>query len=209
MIKKIVTSLFGAIFLIATVVVVFSAYQILSSDKKINESLKQWEEKPIAFATDEPLKTPSKSGNPTIEPNKFPYSSRPETGDVFGKIVIPSIGLTAPIIEGTTEDELSKGVGHYIGSVLPGEWDNSVLAAHRDSVFKDLDQVKIGDKVIIETTVGTFTYKITEQKIVDEDDRTIIVPYDDPVLTLVTCYPFDFVGPAPERYILFGELIEN
>lgn len=132
-----------------------------------------------------------------------------QTGEKIGDLVIPKIGAELPIYHGTDEDELEKGVGHYAGSVLPGENDNSVLAGHRDTVFRKLGEVGEGDKLIVKASYGTFTYKVKKVRIVDSDDRTIIVPKPRATLTLSTCYPFDFIGSAPERYVLVANLEET
>ncbi|WP_262366005.1 class D sortase [Bacillus sp. E214] len=136
------------------------------------------------------------------------YKVYPKTGEKFGELIIPKISAYLPIIEGTDEDELEKGVGHYADSVLPGMKDNSVLSGHRDTVFRKLGQVGKGDELIVQTTAGTFTYKVFGVRIVDADDRTVIVPKSRPVLTVTTCYPFDYIGDAPQRYILSANLIK-
>nr|WP_077248099.1 class D sortase [Bacillus sp. FJAT-27986] len=136
------------------------------------------------------------------------YKVYPKTGEEFGELIIPKISAYLPIIEGTDEDELEKGVGHYSDSVLPGMKDNSVLSGHRDTVFRKLGQVGKGDELIVQTKAGTFTYKVFGVRIVDADDRTVIVPKSRPVLTVTTCYPFDYIGDAPQRYILSANLIK-
>lgn len=136
------------------------------------------------------------------------YPVRPEIGDNIGNLLIPSIDATLPIFHGTDEDELLKGVGHFAGSVLPGEKDNSVLSGHMDTVFRRLGEVGKGDLLVVETSAGTFTYKVRRTRIVDADDRTVIVPKPKATLTVSTCYPFDFIGSdAPERFILVAELV--
>ncbi|WP_422124447.1 class D sortase [Planococcus sp. X10-3] len=137
------------------------------------------------------------------------YPVRPAKGDNIGKLVIPKIDATLPIFHGTDEDELERGVGHFAGSVLPGENDNSVLSGHRDTVFRELGEVGKGDLLIVETSAGTFTYKVRKTRIVDADDRTVIVPKPKAVLTVSTCYPFDFIGYAPERFILIADLVSE
>lgn len=136
------------------------------------------------------------------------YPVRPEKGDNIGNLTIPSIDAVLPIFHGTDEDELLKGVGHFADSVLPGENDNSVLSGHMDTVFRRLGEVAKGDLLVVETSAGTFTYKVKMTRIVDPDDRTVIVPKPKATLTVSTCYPFDFIGPnAPERYILVADLV--
>lgn len=132
-----------------------------------------------------------------------------ESGEKIGDLVIPKINARIPIYHGTDEDELQKGVGHFAGSVLPGEDDNSVLSGHRDTVFRKLGEVGKGDKLIVKASYGTFTYRVKKVRIVDADDRTVIVPKPRATLTVSTCYPFDFIGSAPERYVLVADLIKT
>jgi sortase A len=140
-------------------------------------------------------------------PPQVLYPVRPAEGDPVGTLVIPALDQTLPIIEGTGNDELKQGVGHYAQSVLPGEADNCVLSAHRDTHFSGLEALKIGDRLMVQTSAGTFTYEISNVRIVDKDDRTVIVPTDHAVLTLSTCYPFNYVGSAPDRYIISADVV--
>jgi len=144
-----------------------------------------------------------------VKTDEILYPIRPTDGENIGKLTIPAINQEIPIFHGTDEDELKKGIGHFSGSVLPGENDNSVLSGHRDTVFRKLGQLQIKDQLIVETIAGTFTYVIREIKIVDSDDKTIITPTNSSVLTVTTCYPFDFIGSAPDRYILIADLITS
>jgi len=129
-----------------------------------------------------------------------------KVGTFLGTISIPSIKKTVNIFEGTESVELSKGVGHYLKSVMPGVVDNSVLAGHRDTVFSNLGKVKIGAPVVITTRDGVFTYHVDRIRIVDKNDKTVIVPTKVATLTLSTCYPFAFIGSAPKRYIVIATL---
>lgn len=150
----------------------------------------------------------SKQHDTKVE-GKVDLSSQLEKGDLIGTLIIPKLDASLPIYHGTDEDELEKGVGHFAQSVLPGKDDNSVLSGHRDTVFRNLGEVGVGDLLTVETTSGTFTYKVRKVRIVDKDDRTVIVPKPKATLTLSTCYPFDFVGSAPERYVLVADLTDN
>ena len=142
----------------------------------------------------------------TLVPEKVLYPVYPEEGDSIGILSIPALKRELPIVQGTDAGELKKGVGHFTQSVLPGEEDNCVLSGHRDTVFTKLDKLKIDDQLIVQTSAGTYTYKIKQIRIVDKDDKTVIVPADHAVLTLTTCYPFIFIGNAPQRYILVADL---
>ena len=156
-------------------------------------------------AAEEPA---AKSTGKTLKPKTL-YQEKPVEGDNIGDLYIPKLEATLPIIHGTDEEELEKGVGHFAGSVLPGEDDNSVLSGHRDTVFRKLGEVGKGDLLVVTTEAGKFTYKVRQVRIVDEDDRTVIVPKPRATLTVSTCYPFDFVGYAPDRYILVADLISS
>lgn len=134
------------------------------------------------------------------------YHTRPEIGEEIGVLIIPKIDAELPIFHGSDEDELTKGVGHFADSVLPGEEDNAVLSGHRDTIFSELGEVGKNDLLIVKTSAGEFTYKV---RIVDADDRTVIVPKPRATLTVTTCYPFNFIGDAPERYVLVADLLEG
>lgn len=137
------------------------------------------------------------------------YSKEPSEGEEIGELYIPKLNSRLPIYHGTNEDELEKGVGHFAGSVLPGEADNSVLSGHRDTVFRRLGEVGVNDELIVTTSAGKFTYKVRKTRIVDADDRTVIVPKPRATLTVSTCYPFHYIGAAPERFVLEAYLIEG
>jgi sortase A len=138
---------------------------------------------------------------------KVSYAKNPKQGDTLGSLSIPALGQELPIIEGTGADDLKKGVGHFTKSVMPGQKDNCVLSGHRDTVFSELGTLKIGDRLIVQTSAGIYTYQIKRTRIVHANDRTVIVPTKRAVLTLTTCYPFDFIGSAPDRYIVSANLV--
>jgi sortase A len=128
-------------------------------------------------------------------------------GSYLGMLKIPSIKRSVNIFEGTDSKTLKKGVGHYVQSVMPGVQDNSVISGHRDTVFSNLGKVKIGAFVFIALKNETYLYQVNRIRIVDRDDRTVIVPTDEARLTLSTCYPFRFIGNAPKRYVVIATLI--
>ncbi|MBU3155586.1 class D sortase [Clostridium estertheticum] len=141
--------------------------------------------------------------------NKKLYPVYPKDGDSIGSLTMTTLNKKLPIVQGTGENELKKGVGHFKQSVLPGEKDNCVLSGHRDTVFSGIGKLKIGDQLIVQTSAGIFTYEVKGTRIVGKDDRTVIVPTSRAVLTLTTCYPFNFIGDAPNRYIVSADLIKS
>lgn len=132
-----------------------------------------------------------------------------KSGEVVGELVIPRLGAIIPIVQDTTDEALKNGVGLYegYGTVNPGETGHVVLSGHRDTVFRGVGELKIGDRVYVRYGDYYFEYQIRKSWITHPEDRTVIVPHPEPVLSLTTCYPFDFIGDAPERYIIRAELI--
>lgn len=137
------------------------------------------------------------------------YPVRPAEGDNIGSLSIPALKRKLPILEGTGVKELEKGVGHFTQSALPGEKDNCVFSGHRETVFRQIGNLEIGDHLIVQTVAGTFTYEVNEKRIVHEDDKTVIVPTYHAVLTMTTCYPFYTPGYSPYRYIVSAILVKN
>lgn len=128
-------------------------------------------------------------------------SSR-RSGGPLAVIRIPSIGLTAPLFNGTDSLTLNHAVGRIAGTALPGERGNIGIAGHRDSFFRGLKDVKQGDVIELRTTQGIDTYMVDEIRIVSPTDVSVLAPRPSPHVTLVTCYPFYFIGSAPKRFVV-------
>ncbi|WP_335871192.1 sortase [Bacillus sp. 2205SS5-2] len=127
-------------------------------------------------------------------------------GAIVGLLKLPVLNKELPIVEGTDEIDLEKGVGHLSSTKLPGQQDNIFLAGHRDTVFKGLGKLSIGDTLLVEMTSGTFEYVIIETFIVKEDDLSVTLPTSpNEMLTLSTCYPFAALSSTKERYIIRAE----
>jgi sortase A len=133
----------------------------------------------------------------------FPDDFEPATGEKVGILHIPKLDADLAIVEGTDPDELSMGVGHYKGTAYPLQNDQIVLSGHRETVFRRMGELELGDILTVQLPYGDFSYEIVDTFIVSADDRTVIAPTaPDEVLTLTTCYPFTFIGNAPDRYII-------
>ncbi len=134
-------------------------------------------------------------------------SPTPSMGETVGLLTIPKIKSELAIVEGTNPDDLEKGVGHYRGSYFPGDKGQIVLSGHRDTVFRKLGELKIGDSLKMQMPNGNFIYEITHTKIVKANDTSIItLQNQQEELILTTCYPFRYVGNAPDRYIIYAKL---
>jgi sortase A len=123
-----------------------------------------------------------------------------------GVLEIPSLKLTVPIFEGTSELVLNRGVGWIEGTAMPGEEGNIGLAGHRDGYFRGLKDLKVGDTIEVQSVGRMLRYRVSSLKVVDPTDVSVLDPTDEPSITLVTCYPFYYVGNAPQRYIVRGTL---
>jgi len=135
-----------------------------------------------------------------------PAPKPPVLGELIATLEIPRLKRVVRVIEGTRAQDLKKGAGHFALSVRPGFADNSIIAGHRDSVFSQFGSLKVGDLLIVQTSYGKFTYAIKRFRIVKANDRTVIVPTTYAQLTLSTCYPFRYIGNAPERFIVIATL---
>ncbi|WP_415815153.1 class D sortase [Mesobacillus thioparans] len=130
----------------------------------------------------------------------------PDTGEASGLLLIPKIEAELPIVEGTDPDDLEKGVGHYKDSFYPDEKGQIVLSGHRDTVFRKAGDLKLGDHMTVKMPYGDYTYEIVGTKIVSADDTSIItLQNSEEELVLTTCYPFSYVGDAPDRYIIYAK----
>jgi sortase A len=126
----------------------------------------------------------------------------------LGVLRIPRIRLEVPILEGTDENTLNQAVGHIEDTAVPGAAGNSGIAGHRDGFFRGLKDVVVGDSLALETLDRTESYRVESIWIVNPEDLSVLAPTRHRSLTLVTCYPFYLVGPAPKRYIVRAVLRE-
>lgn len=142
-----------------------------------------------------------------IENNKI--TNYPSYGDVFANLSIPNIGVNEKVYHGDTLDIIKNGIGHYSGSYFPGEGGTVILAAHNSKKhFMYLPKLKIGDIAIIDTTYGTYKYKMISSKIIkDNDYDSLEVSKDKEILIMYTCYPVNTVGHKDKRYVVYLELV--
>jgi sortase A len=148
------------------------------------------------------LKTPPETRRETPWP-------APKEGAIVGKLVIPRIGISVVIVEGIEDGDLKHAVGHIPGTALPGNDGNIGLAGHRDTFFRPLRLIRRNDALTLLTVGGMYRYRVVSTKIVGPDDVRVLYPDGRDVLTLVTCYPFYYVGSAPKRFIVQAERVPD
>ena len=123
-------------------------------------------------------------------------------GDVVGRLEVSRIGISVIVLQGIDEDTLISGAGHVPGTPLPGAEGNVAIAAHRDTFFRKLQGIRPGDSIQVATVRRTYEYVVDSTEIVDPEDTQVMESRARPELTLITCYPFYFVGAAPKRFIV-------
>lgn len=212
--KKLIYRISIFVFFMSLVLIVYSIYEIVDSKNKVKKNIEAWETRQIIKEeaikdniTQESTVYNSQEKLPEVkkvEPKENKLGS--QGFEIIGKLTIVKTKNILPIIEGTSTKDLENGAGHYLHSVLPGEKGNCIIFGHRDSVFKKLEDVEVGDAIIVETSLGEFTYKITDLKITSPEESEIIKHYEEPTLSLVTCYPFNYIGSAPKRFIVTAKL---
>lgn len=136
------------------------------------------------------------------EPLKTVADSVPEAGTLLGSIRIPRVGVSSAIVEGTDDRTLTLSVGHIPGTAVPGREGNVALAGHRDTFFRGLRNIRNRDEILLTTSRGTHLYEVESARVVAPEDVYVLNDVGRPLLTLVTCYPFSYVGSAPERFIV-------
>ncbi len=132
-----------------------------------------------------------------------------EEGALIGRIKIPRVGVSAIVLHGIGNKTLRRGVGHIPGTPLPAHGGNFGLAGHRDSFFRELKDIRRDDIIELTTLDGTFEYKVEWTKIVAPEDTYVLADEGTPALTLVTCYPFYYVGSAPQRFIVRAQRLDS
>lgn len=135
-----------------------------------------------------------------------------QAGALVGRIAIPRVSIDLAVFEGTTDSVLRKGPGHLVGTAWPGRSPNRgncVIAGHRDSFFRELARVRVGDLVTLSGPAGPRSYRLVESRIVSPEDVGVAGPTPDERLTLVSCYPFTWTGPAPYRIVWTGEPVSR
>ncbi len=151
----------------------------------------------------------------TVEKAKFENVNRSETphpvvvGEVIGEMDVPRLGIEAMVVQGDSSKLLRRAVGHMPETPLPWEPGNVALAGHRDSFFRPLRNVRAGDAITLKTVNGEFQYEVESTEVVPPSDMHVLDATSGRTLTLITCFPFYYVGSAPDRFIVRARQVES
>lgn len=149
-----------------------------------------------------PSSAPAEPGRRTL---RAPLAPR----TVIGRIDVPRLKLSALAREGADVRTLRTAVGHVPETALPGDFGNAAFAGYRDTFFRNLEGVRKGDEIVVTTSSGIYRYVVTATRVVAPTETSVLTPAKGRTLTLVTCYPFDYIGAAPERFIVRAEAVAS
>jgi sortase A len=138
-------------------------------------------------------------------PARHEIGSSPGRGSTLGLLEVPRLGLSSVVVEGDDASSLLVAAGHLPDTPLPWEGGNSAVAAHRDADFRPLEGIRVGDVITFHTADAALEYVVRDTSIVEATDLSVLRPTSQPTLTLITCYPFTYIGPAPKRFIVRAE----
>ncbi len=178
-------------------------WQSVSSQK---EEALQWENQnsEAASADASPV-----ANSAHLRPATIRQPTRYAKGDSIARLSIPRLSATLYVLEGTEDKDLKRGPGHLQGTVMPGSEGNCVIAGHRDTHFRVLKNISRGDEIVVQSRQGTYKYRVTGTSVVAPENTDSLQPTAKGVLNLITCFPFDYVGSAPRRFVVHADLIQS
>ena len=145
----------------------------------------------------------------TLNGENSPAKDILEIPSVIGRLEIPAIDLSVMVLRGTNEWTLNRAAGHIEGTALPWQQGNFAIAGHRDGMFRPLKGISRNDLIRLTTFKGTYQYRVDKIQIVEPTDIRVLAPSPKPEITLVTCYPFYFIGDAPKRFVVTARRVEE
>lgn len=145
--------------------------------------------------------------NSSVSPASLQTAPPATAGGLIGRMEIERLGVSVMVLEGTKASTLRRAVGHIRGTALPGQPGNSGIAGHRDTFFRPLRKIRENDIITLTTLFGQYRYRVLSARVVDPAEVSVLEATGNEILTLVTCYPFYFVGSAPDRFVVRAERV--
>jgi sortase A len=152
--------------------------------------------------TQQAANQPAQENYPAPKAPQTPPRSRPARGSVLGQFEAPALNMSWVVLEGTDEPTLDRGIGHIEGTAGIGEGGNIGIAGHRHTYFRKMEWIRPGDEIVLKSGDGTFRYRVNYVRLHRPTDVEVLAPAYGPAVTLVTCFPFEYVGSAPLRLIV-------
>ncbi|EJO5347346.1 class D sortase [Clostridium botulinum] len=206
---RIITFLVIILMIVGLLFVSYPFIQIYMDKRTISENLNQWDKERIIVNND-------KLENNKLKDNKLKdvegngekkFEVKVNGKSIIGKIIFTKTGDEIPILKGATEENLKGGAALYDNGIYPGDYGTSIILGHRETTFGFLENIHNGDEVNIETLNKIYKFKVKKIYITSPEDNSILKQENKPSLTLVTCYPFRYIGSAPKRFIVKFNLI--
>jgi sortase A len=161
-----------------------------------------------------PVPSPTSWSVSTL-PGEFPDEHRAarrqtvKAGSWVARLEAPTVALSATVLEGSDDETLMRAAGRIEDTAFPGDFGNIGIAGHRDTIFRPVRKLSVGDPLVLTTANRVFRYRVTKTTVVNPEDVYVLDAADHPTMTLVTCFPFEFIGHAPQRYIVSADLVEE
>lgn len=172
--------------LLGVILLVYVASQYWGMHRSQEQLVREWERQ---------AETANVPGHAVLSPQ-----------DMLTRVIVKKIGLDAIVVEGASRKKLSEGPGHMKETAMPGEPGNAVITGHRDTFFRHIYELNKGDEILVRRAGQVFRFEVTGKKIVYPEDMSVVRPTSDAQLTLITCYPTYYIGPAPKRLVVFSRL---
>lgn len=185
----------GLLFGVAIGCLGYSAWSLLDLKVRQQRDSRLFDEARQEMASAPP---PESSPSPSMKPSAPARATLPS----IGRLTVPRVGLVAMIEEGDDDGTLRHALGHIPGTALPGSRGNIAIAGHRDSLFRGLEDLRRDDEIDLDTLSGSYRYRVDEITVIAPDNTSVLAPTRTNMLTLVTCFPFHYIGPAPRRYVV-------
>ena len=186
-------------FIIGVMALAYCGYVLVDAKLYQSDETRRFQEELKGSQSSANLLPPVEEAKPARTESVDPTAGRLSP---LGRIEIRTIGLSAMIMEGIDPRTLRRAVGHIPGTPLPGQAGNVALAGHRDTFFRALRNVREGDEITLQVLSGLYRYRVDSITVVDPEDTRVLNKSNGDILTLVTCYPFSYLGPAPKRFIV-------
>lgn len=202
-----ITKIIGIILIIAGLgTISYPFFEIYLDKNDISKNINEWDKQKQDTKVNSNKNVKDDKKNNNVSKNKYP-SVTVDGKDIIGKVIVKKTGEQIPILMGATEENLRGGATLYDNGIYPGENGTAIILGHRETTFGFLENIKVGDEVDIESLNTTYKFKVKRTYITTPDDESILAQKNNPSLTLVTCYPFNYLGHAPERFIVKLDLI--
>lgn len=202
-------TIFGVLFILGGLILIAYPFIEIGLDKRdISKNINEWDkQREEAIKNDKDNVNTSKEDTKNSNKKKYPIV-KVNGKDIIGKLIVTKTGEQIPILMGATEENLRGGATLYDNGIYPGDKGTAIILGHRETTFGFLEKIKDSDIVEVQSLNNIYKFKVKKTYITKPEDESILAQEEGPSMTLVTCYPFRYVGPAPDRFIVKLDLIE-